>query len=148
AVAQMKCDQIERFKRPAQKFGRALGNVMMRSSMKAVAPDLVCRAKVARQRITKCMRRQRRMERGVEDGNLRNAWKNLQRDVDAQRVRRVMQRRQRDQIANCCENRAVDQCRVVKSVTAVNDAVADAEKFGRIIQEAAGFERLERQFQS
>jgi hypothetical protein len=83
------------------------------------------------------------MKGRIEYGHLGYLRGVLQGDLDAHKVRRVVQGGQRNQAADGFDHFRVDDCGFAKLLTAVNYTVADAEQFSRVtdcgsfIQDAA-----------
>ena len=66
-----------------------------------------------------------RVERGVEAGDLRNAWKGSPGRIDPGQIVRLMAWRQRRQFGNAGANVRIDNDRFFEPLAAVNNAVAD-----------------------
>jgi len=76
--------------------------------------------------------RQRLVEGGVEDGNLRNAGEGLERDADAGEVGRVVQRRKDRQLLDVGHYRRGDDDRAGELVAAMDDAMTDGGHIFRV----------------
>ena len=72
--------------------------------------------------------RQRLVERGVEDGDVRDVGERLLRGDDPLQVRRVVQRREHRELVDVDLDERRDQRRLEEPGSAVHDAVADGER--------------------
>ena len=94
AVAKMARDEPQILERTAQKVCRLLRGVAMARTMSAVAANPIVLVVAVRQRVHVRLGRHRRMERRVEDGDLRRVGHQSAHGVDASVRMGVVERRQ------------------------------------------------------
>ena len=98
--------------------------------MEPVAAHAVALRPLRRHRVGVGVRRQRLVERGVEHGDVRDVGEGAARDLDPQRVDRVVQRGEQAQRVHLGEHLVVDHGRVREARAAVDDPVGDRDEPG------------------
>ena len=94
ADAEVAGNDFQLAERALQDFGRLQRDIAVRGAVKAVAADAVLLVKVVGQTVEVGVGRQRLMEGGIEDGDLRNVGELFLGYADAGDVDRVVQRRE------------------------------------------------------
>src|SRR5690554_780047 len=93
--------------------------------MEAVAPHLVLLGDRRVDGVGVGIRRKRLVERGVEDGDVRQVGQRLPRGTDAEHVRRVVQRRQVGEFVDLTLDLVGDESRLGEARSPVHDPMAD-----------------------
>ena len=118
---------------------RLLRDVAVARAVEPVPPDLVVLEPLVGHRVQVGARRHRRVEGGVEHRHLRQLGEELLGDADAEQVRRVVQRAERDALLDLRDHLLGDRHRAGEARAAVHDAVADP---GEIVDEPDAPEQL------
>ena len=120
----------------------AAGHVGERRPVEPVAAHAVLLAPGPRHRVGVRVCRQRVVERGVEDGDLRHVGEPLARHLDALDVGRVVQRRKGFQLLDRRDDVVGDHDRVAEPVAAVDDPMTDRDQAHLVERRAAVAERV------
>ena len=102
----------------------------MAGAVGAVAADLVLVGHLAVEGVAGGLLREILEEGRVEDGDVRDVGEELTGDRDALEVGRVVQRAQRDELLDPCDDVVVDEGRAGEVLAALDDAVADGDDVG------------------
>src|SRR5690606_8572313 len=116
----------------AEQRCRALGDVLVRRAVGAVAADRVRARQLAVDRVGVRLGRQRRVERRVEHDDVRHVRERLARRADAREVGRVVQRPERAQVLDVGLDLLVHDGGPGEPVAALDDAVADGDEVPRV----------------
>ena len=130
AVAQVQHDLVQLAEVTADQLGRGRRDEPVRGAVEAVAADPVRTGQVGRDRVRRRRRRQGGEEGGVEDRHVGHGELGPRR-LDAGHGTRVVQRGQRDQVADLGQHRVVDDHRVGEVGPAVHHPVPDRPEPGR-----------------
>ena len=111
---------------------RLLRHVAVARAVEPVAPHLVLLEPLVGHRVQVGARRHRRVESGVEHRHLGEGGEELLGDTDAEQVRRVVQRAERDALLDLRDHLLGDRHRAGEAGAAVHDPVPHA---GEIVGE-------------
>ena len=101
-----------------------VGDVAVRGAVEAVPANLVTAVELVRDAVQECGLRHRRVKRGVEDGDLRDAGpQKVRRRADALDVRGVVERREVGALLDPGEHVWIDLDRHLELLAPVNDSV-------------------------
>ena len=125
-VAQVAGDDLQLFDGLAQHSGGALGDILVRGAVEAIAADLVLRVVLIGQSVHIGLGRHGLMESGIEHAHHGNAGHAGLAGLDAGDVGGVMQRCQGDAVLQSLHDLVGDQDRAGKGLAAVDHAVADS----------------------
>lgn len=131
AVAEVGCEDAVVVRGQAEDFDGAGGDPGVAGAVEAVAADAVIAMKLGRQGVVVDFRRDRLVEGGIEDRDLRDAGENRGGGLDAGGVGDGVGWSQRGEIDDFVEDLRGDACGGGKEVAAVDDAVADGFDFQR-----------------
>lgn len=142
AVAQVQHDEIDLGGVLAQQLGGLAGDVGVRGAVEAVAAHTVRVGRLDVDGVAGRVLGHRRVEGGVEDGDLRQIGPQPLRGADAGDVGRVVQRRHRDQPFDLLEHRVVHQRRHRQLQPAVHHPVPDHGQLGGVQPHPVGGQLL------
>jgi len=128
AVAEMERDEVEMLERDTQIARGFLGHVMMGGPVKAVAADVVLPMEFAGQRIVERPRRHALMKGGIENRHIGHIGAEGAERFDGGHIGRVVKGRKRDQLLDPSYRLIIDDHRLTKHLSAVDDPVAEPEK--------------------
>ena len=126
AVAEVAGDQLELLDGLAEHIGRALGNILVRGAVEAVAADLVLLIVLIGKSIGVSHGRHGLVEGSVEHGDHGHAGHELLAGLDADDVGGVVERGEGIALLDCLHDLVGDDDGLGKLFAAVDDAVADS----------------------
>ena len=143
-ITQVQRNLVDFLCRLIQKVRHLLGNKLMRGAVEAVTTDIKLRCDLCVERVQSSSWRHGVEETSVEDGDVRHVRKQLARLFDAYDIGRVVQRRQRNKVADHADDFVGNQLRSREQATTVNDAVTDGRNIHRLRTNTVLIHQLER----
>ncbi len=135
-VAEMEADETRLVQRLADKFSGRLGDELVGGAVEAVAAQAVFRIPLGGNRIEIGLRRHGLVEGRVEDGHLRGGGKKFLRHLDAHQVGGIVQRAQREELADGFLDGRRHPNRFLVDFSAQHHAMSHALDFGGLADDA------------
>ena len=137
-VAEVQADEVGLFGRLAEVAGGGGGDEFVAGAVEAVLAEAVLGVPLVGDGVEEGLGRHRLVEGRVEDGHLHRVREEFLGDLDAHQVRGVVQRAEREEVADGGLDLFVDADGVAVDFAAVQDAVAHAGDFGGVLDDALG----------